>query len=62
MTTRGAVVWVCEESGWYTCDLGGICHEADGWYVYPKASPETFGPFRTLQQAKRAAEHMTREA
>jgi hypothetical protein len=49
--------WRIIERGWYECDLGTICHEIDGWYLFPFASPR-MGPFKTFNEAKMAVQYI----
>lgn len=51
-------IWCREEAGWYTHPrLGGICQEQMGeWLWYPPLTLEIIGPFKTLREAKEAAE------
>lgn len=44
--------WEKQESGWYTCERGGIVRE-NGWWFYPIDSIEKFGPFQSLAAAVR---------
>ena len=52
------IKWECQEPGWYTSSLGGIVQERvhGQWYLYPIADKRVLGPWRTLEQAKEAAE------
>ena len=49
------MIWKREEPGWYTSEKADIGHYTNGWYIhYPNG--DTKGPYKTLKQAKEAAE------
>ena len=52
--------WERLEPGWYYREgTGGICHEEDGWWVYPIYPAEShgrLGPYRTCAEAMAAVE------
>ncbi len=49
------MIWVKQERGWYTSDIGGISLEGSGrWFFWPMQGPRK-GPFKTLALAKASA-------
>jgi hypothetical protein len=49
------MIWIQQEAGWLTSELGGICREKNGkWYFYPASGESRTGPYTSATAAKRA--------
>ena len=53
--------WEKQEAGWYTSDIGGICHETDGWAFWPNEMTwPTLRRLPTLGAAMAEADRLAR--